>query len=514
QVYVVGEVTQPGAYQISSLGTVLTALYAAGGVTERANLRRIEVQRLSKTVASLDLYDYLMRGDTRSDIRLETGDVVFVPLHDTRVQLTGAVLRPAVYELKPGETLADLLRTAGGFRADAALRRISIHRILPAGERGPGPFPRAVVDVQLSAARAAKSGGTGGGGTGGTADPPDPPHPATLGGVAVPSVGLIDGDSVVVDSLPSLEGSLFVSIAGMVNKPGQFPWREGMRLRDLMLLARGPMVGASLREAEIARLPTDRTRGELAVTLRVPLDSSYLMERDSTGRYIGPPGQPFAAGGTPEVPLEPYDNVLILKQPDFAFQRTVVVTGEVRYAGTYSLRTKSDHLADVLERAGGLTQQAYPDGIRFVRPANTAGRININLPKALSDRGSRDNIVLQPGDSIDIPEYQASVKIVGAVNSPGSVLWKRGARLDYYLSGAGGFAFNADKGRVSVRLANGEVRTRHRSLFSSGDPSPGPGSEIFVPVKEPGEKTNTVALIGGVAQVLASLVAIVVVLKR
>src|SRR5438309_3887155 len=105
QVYVVGEVGQPGAYQISSLGTVLTALYAAGGVTERADMRAVEVRRLSKTVATVDLYDYLLRGDTRSDIRLETGDVVFVPVHGTRVQISGAVRRPAIYELKSGETL-------------------------------------------------------------------------------------------------------------------------------------------------------------------------------------------------------------------------------------------------------------------------------------------------------------------------------------------------------------------------------------------------------------------------
>ncbi|PYP13411.1 MAG: hypothetical protein DMD54_16805, partial [Gemmatimonadetes bacterium] len=97
QIFVVGEVAQPGAYQISSLGTVLTALYAAGGLTDRANMRRIEVQRLGKAVASLDLYDYLLRGDTRSDIRLETGDVVFVPVHDTRVQISGAVIRPGIY---------------------------------------------------------------------------------------------------------------------------------------------------------------------------------------------------------------------------------------------------------------------------------------------------------------------------------------------------------------------------------------------------------------------------------
>src|SRR2546430_10128109 len=117
QAYVVGEVAQPGAYQISSLGTVLTALYAAGGVTERANLSGVEVRRLGKPIATLDLYDYLLRGDTRNDLRLETGDVVFVGVHGTRVEMKGAVRRPATYELKPGETLANLLVAAGGGEA-------------------------------------------------------------------------------------------------------------------------------------------------------------------------------------------------------------------------------------------------------------------------------------------------------------------------------------------------------------------------------------------------------------
>src|SRR5437667_3040946 len=154
QVYVVGEVAQPGAYQISSLGTVLTALYAAGGVTERANLRAVEVRRLGKPLAALDLYDYLLRGDTRNDLRLETGDVVFVPVHGTRVEVTGAVRRPAVYELKPGENLSSLIVAAGGFRPEASLRRVVIERILPAAERGAEATARARIEVALAAVMA------------------------------------------------------------------------------------------------------------------------------------------------------------------------------------------------------------------------------------------------------------------------------------------------------------------------------------------------------------------------
>src|SRR5882724_2717206 len=385
--FVVGEVAQPGAYQISSLGTVLTALYAAGGVIERANMRRIEVQRLGKAVASLDLYDYLLRGDTRSDIRLETGDVVFVPVHETRVQMSGAVIRPGIYELKTGEQLGDLLAASGGFRADAALQRVTVHRILAAAERGPGRAPRAALDVALAVASPAPA-GDGQGTSHGS---------AALGapGVRVPALALMDGDSVVVDSLPPLSETYYVAIAGRVNKPGRFPWRPGMTLRDLV----------------------QRSRGQLATTLRVPLDSTYLFERTADGRFVGPPGVAVPASGAAEVPLEPYDNVLIMQEPQFDLQRAVVVSGQVRYPGTYSLRSKDERLADVIERAGGLTAQAYPEGIQFVRSAGGVGRVNIDLPRALHDQRSSHNVILQPDDAIFIPEYQPTVKVMGAVNA-------------------------------------------------------------------------------------------------
>ncbi|MGH7673506.1 MAG: SLBB domain-containing protein [Gemmatimonadales bacterium] len=487
QVYVVGEVAQPGAYQISSLGTVFTALYAAGGVTERAKLRGVEVRRLGKPVAVLDLYDYLLRGDTRGDIRLETGDVVFVPIHEKRARITGAVLRPAIYELKTGETLADLVTAAGGFAPDAALERVKVQRVLPPDARGTQTTARVTIDVPLS-------------------------------GALLPPFVLEDGDVVQVDALSSAADAYVVAITGMVQQAGTYPWRPGMTLRHLMVLARGPKIGADLREAEVARLPADRSKGQLATTVRVPLDSTYLFERDSAGRYIGPPGVPFPGAGTAaEVPLEPYDNVLIFRQPDFELQRTVTIVGEVMYPGTYALRAKDDRLSHLIQRAGGLTPRAYPEGIRFQRAVNNAGRINIDLPRALRDTASRDNVILQPGDEITIPEYLPSVKVSGAVNSPGSVLYRRGAGLDYYLSAAGGFSRLADKGLVSVRFANGEVRTKGGGFLflGGGAPSPGPGSEVFVPSKDPTEaKTDYVSLFGAIAQILASTVAIIVVVTR
>lgn len=516
QVYVLGEVMQPGAYQISALGTALTALYAARGVTSQANLRHIEVRRQGRVIDTLDLYDYLLRGDSRADVRLESGDIVFVPVHGVRVYAAGAVTRPAIYELRPRETLADLLRAAGGFKPNAALGRVSVYRYLPPADRSPAMPARTVRDVALGVAATgsgtpvAQPASTTARARGGDPDPSS----ASVGGVVVPGLTLEDGDSVVVDSLPPIYSEYHVAITGMVNRGGMYPWHPGMTLRELVLLARGPMIGADLRQAEIARMPDDRSAGQLATTIRVELDSSYLYARDTTGRYFGPPGVPFAGTGAPEVLLRPYDNVLILMQPDFDFQHSVTVIGQVRYPGVYSLRTKRDRLADILTRAGGLTPQAYGEGIRFVRQVDGLGRINVDLKRALADTTSRYNIALQPGDSIQIPQYQPTVKVSGAVNSPGSVLWEKGKSLEFYLGAAGGFTYKADKSHLSVRYANGEVQSRRKWLFATRDPTPGPGSELFVPDKEPGPGTNWVTVAAGVTGILSSTVAILVLLKQ
>ena len=504
QVYVAGEVRQPGAYQISALGTALTSLYAAGGITARANMRAIEVHRLDKVIARLDLYDYLLRGDKHDDVRLETGDVVYVPLHGRRTQIVGAVLRPAIYELKPGETLPDLLRAAGGFRQDAALQHLTVHRILPAPVRGTGPFPRAVVDVPLPVASAEQR------------DPPGTAPDERISGVFVPALSLEGGDSIVVDAVAPLDSSYFVAIAGAITKPGRFPWREGMTLRDLVRVAGGPRVEAYLKEAEIARMPPDRTKGQLAQTVRVPLDSTYLIGRDTTGRYLGPPGLPVPARGAPDVPLQPYDNVLILRQPEFALPRTVHVIGQVQSPGSYTLTAGNERLADVIDRAGGLTPLAYAGGVRFVRVLGNVGRVNVDLTRALRDRDSRSNIILQADDSIVVPEYKPSVQVAGAVNAPGSVLWERGKDLNYYLNAAGGPSWRADKGKVSVRYANGQVQTRHRALLLfRSDPMPGPGSEVLVPVRDTTSRgVDVLGVLGALAQLITATATVIIVFRR
>ena len=494
QVYVTGEVYQPAAYQLASVATVMNAMYAAGGPTDLANLRSVRVQRRSGEVVTLDLYPYLLWGDTSGDVILEQGDVVFVPLRGRRVQIHGAVLRPAFYELTEAEDLKDVLEAAGGFAPEALRDRLTIHRILRPTERGSGLAHRQAIDLTLRPATNSASSGY-------------------LGGVTIPEIGLQDGDSIVIDAVPSLEDGYYVTIAGTVRAPGRFPWYEGMTLRDLLTLARGPTVGADLREAEVSRMPPDRLNGLLTERLRVPLDSSYLDLRSANGRFPGPPGVSFPPPGTsPEIPLVPYDAVLILQQPGFDMPGSVVITGQVSVPGRYTLLTRSDRVADLVERAGGILETGHADGARLVRAEDGLGRIDLDLIAALDDPEGDDNVLLQVGDSLHIPEYSPTVVVAGAVNSPVTVMYRPGEGLDYYIANAGGYRHDADKGRVSVRYANGSARTRSRFLFFSSYPDPGPGSEVSVPVEPEGGGTNWPAVLGpllsGVGSVAALIIAV------
>jgi polysaccharide biosynthesis/export protein len=496
QIYVVGEVRQPGAYQLSSVATVMNALYAADGPTDLGSLRDVQVRRPNGEILTLDLYRYLLEGDTSGDGILEQGDIVFVPIRRQQVSVLGAVTRPAFYEPAPGEDLVEILRAAGGVGPNARRSRITIHRALEPAARGSGLAIRAAIDVAL-------------------APSDDSSHPRHLGGVIVPPVGIQHGDSIVVDGLPALAETYFVTIRGRVQSPGRFPWRDGMTLRDLVELARGPTVGADLRAGEVARLPDDREHGELADLMRVPLDSSYLGLADPAQAFRGPRGVAFPPAGTaPAFELEPFDQVTILLQPDFQLQRDVTITGEVLVPGRYTLLSKDDRLVDLVERAGGLLPTAYPEGARFFRNEGLLGRVDIELPAAIADASGANNIVLEPNDSLHIPVYSPTVVVQGAVNSPSTILYREGADLGYYIESAGGFRSDADEGRTAVRYANGRAELRDKFLFWSSYPRPTPGSVVTVPTRSPGTGFDWRGFATDVVAVTGSIATLIIVLTR
>jgi polysaccharide biosynthesis/export protein len=575
QVYVVGDVQQPGSYRISSAGTVLTALYAAGGPTDNGSLRNVEVRRGGSTIGRLDVYDYLLRGDASGDIRLETGDVVFIHPRGGRVRVWGEVIRPATYELREGETLADILRAAGGLTATADRRRVQIERILPPEQRGTAGSDRVLMDLASNepgasgvpaipmqpgdvvrvfevaerlSRRIAVTGNVWAPGPVGftpgmmlsdalrlagglrpdsylgqvlvTRLRPDSTREQLRAalldttGRAIDDIVLSDADEIHVYSQTEFRPRRYVVVSGAVRRSGRYPYREGMTMRDLVLLAGGLQEGALLNEAEIARLSENRAAGEIARTVRVPLDSGYLFERSPDGRYLGPPGLPAPAVSGREIQLQPYDHVLILRQPDWSLQKTVHIGGEVKYPGRYALREKRERLADVIERAGGLTTEAYPGGVIFIREDKELGRIGLDLPAVLRNSRHRDNMVLADGDSIFIPVFSNVVTVRGAVNSPVAVAYVPGRDIDYYINAAGGPTRRADHRRAFVTQPGGKVESRRsRALVVDYKPLPKPGSSVFVPELPESERRDATQILAVTAQILGSLVAIVAVAR-
>lgn len=576
QVFVIGEVAQPGAYQLASVATVLNALYAAGGITDRGTFRNVVVRRQGREIVTFDLYDYLLRGDTRADITLEMGDVVFVGVHGVRASIDGGVIRPAIYEVRDGESLADLVSAAGGFNAEAALERVSISRVLPAAARRPDEPQRVIVDVPLlttprvgvpafpleagdevqvftvpldraatvelrgavyqpgvygwrSGVRLSEVVGLAGGFK--PAVYPTIAHIDRLNAadstrfllrVELPAdsseswegdVELVEFDIVTVFGRESLREPREVSIAGMVNKPGTVSFSDGMTVRDLILMSGGLKDGASLDSVEVARLPVDRTGGQLARILRFPLDSTYLFEpRGSSYRFL--PGPKTLASGAPEVPLEPFDRVTVFRQPEFELQRQVEIRGELYSPGSFSLRRKDERMSDLVRRAGGLLATAYAPGARLERSQFELGRVDIDLQAALEEPGGPADIILQPGDVLSVPEYNPVVRVEGAVVSPTSVQYQEGKSLRYYIANAGGWTRTSDRARVSVRAANGSAQSVRQFLVWRRYPDVGPGSVILVGAKPEPEPLDITGVLAATAQILASTVAIIVVATR
>jgi polysaccharide export outer membrane protein len=346
QIFVHGDVVHPSSYQVSRAGTVMTALYLAGGPTSSGTLRGVQVRRNGQTVATVDVYDYALRGDASHDVRLENGDIVFVPSRGPQARVAGAVLRPATYEVKPGQTVADVIEMAGGFAESADRRRLQIDRIAPPAERTSAGADRRVVDVpaDLFASAPVRGGDVirvlevakrvasriNVKGNVWTPGPlgftpgmrlydalrragglkPD----SYLGDVLitrlradstrevlrsavydttgrpVTNMELADGDELQVFSTTEFRPKRYVTVSGAVRKAGRIPFREGMTLHDAVLLAGGMTEGALLTQAEIARLPANRAAGVTATPMTVPLDSTYVFERGANGQYVGGPG--------------------------------------------------------------------------------------------------------------------------------------------------------------------------------------------------------------------------------
>jgi len=532
-VRVLGEVARPGSFQVAATGGVLSALYEAGGLLELGNFRGVEMRRGKDLIATIDLYEYLLHGTVTNEVRLQPGDVIFVPIHGPRVTIAGEVMRPGIYELKPGETLSDLIALAGGLTPVATTETATIDRILPPSERPEPGHTRTVltVDLQsvydsaaspvpLQAADSVTVFAIKGGRRNTLAIEGSVWQPGTYqlepgarlwdliktaGGLRPETYGRVQVLRTLPDSSKQLLGFLLdtssdsapeanpllqesdvvtvfskidfrpvrsVTVAGAVRQPGIIEFSDSMTLRDAILLASGLTDDAYLLAAEVSRVRPEQgsSPDSLALILRVPLDSSYVF--DPSG-YIK---RPVGNGNAARFILNPYDNIFVRRQPGWEVQRNVSVTGEVAFPGVYTLAVKNERLSRLLERAGGLTIEAYPDAIQFFRREGAIGRVAIDLRSVLGNPGYRDNLVLAPGDSIHIPRYIPTVRVQGAVNFPSSVTYVPGQGISYYLDAAGGVNYQGDKGKAFVQQPNGLTRRGGRPLA---------GAVIMVPEKNP-----------------------------
>lgn len=405
QINVMGEVVQPGTYALSAFSTVFHALYRAGGVSNIGSLRNVKVSRAGKIVATVDVYQFIMQGKTRDDIRLEEGDVIIVPAYDALVQITGNVKRPMRYEMKKDETLSTLLKYAGGFTSDAYTKSLRIVR-----QNGKEYQVNTVDDTDYSVCKmhdgdvvtaeaildrftnklevrgaVYRPGIYELGGKLNTVrelvEKADGLMADAFTGRAVlyrerenktrevkqidiraimdgtqPDIPLQKNDVLYIPSIHDLEDLGNVQIFGEVAHPGDYPYADNMTLEDLVITAGGLRESASVVRVDVARRIKDPKSTESSATIG---------QTFSFGLKDG-----FVVDGEPGFTLQPYDQVFVRRSPGYSAQQNVTVNGEVLYGGTYALTTKSERISSVIAKAGGATPFAYVKGAKLTRVAN------------------------------------------------------------------------------------------------------------------------------------------------
>jgi polysaccharide biosynthesis/export protein len=558
QVYVIGDVERPGPYQISGVGTVMDALYRAGGPSRTGSFREIEVRRGNQVVRRLDLYDYLLRGNSQADTRLEHGDVIFVPPVARRVRLEGAVRRPALYELVAGDGLRDALRFAGGPEAEAALRRVQIDRVVSPLEQMPG-VERVLLDVDVlrlldpgesdvplrdgdrvqvysvgderrhmvtivgevrQPGVYAWTAGTTlhdvvGRASGATEsafidrahvfrlDPSTGERrmmSASLATADGRATVLEDRDSVVVYSRERLRPREYVTVGGVVKRPGRYLLVEGATVNDMILAAGGFAEGAYRSEVYVARPSHSETRTDTtAQTFRIPLVNSGT---------TAPGSPPSWEAGAGDFVLRHGDVMQIRQAPGYEVPWSVELQGEVVLPGRYVLESRAERLGTLLSAAGGFTTDARPEGVHVVRD----GRV------LSAGGGARRDVILHDGDTIRVPRLDPTVLVVGAVIHDSSrVVLRPGMGVQDVIREAGGFAMDADRNRLTVTFQNGQRSTVRRvPIFRDRQPAVEPGSTVYVPERPAGmrEGVNWGSLISQAIAMTGALATLIIAMNQ
>ena len=389
-----------------------------------------------------------------------------------RVEVKGSVFRPGMFALSPElTTVRDLIAKADGLTEDAYTGRVLLYR------EGP--------DLSLEIEALDIDG--------------------ILSG-RLPDIELRRNDVLVISSIHDLEDRGDVTISGLVARPGDYPYADGVTIEDVILQAGGLLKGASTARVEVSRRLVDpdatEATSQMAETFMFSLVDGLIVNADE------------------DFQLQPYDIVEIRRSPGYQVQRRVGVVGEVVFDGTYTLESKSERVSDLVKRAGGLTPEAYVRGASIMRQmtpeerrireeairnannmANAGDSINsqslaipttyqvaIDLAEALAAPGSAADLVLQTGDVLIVPEMTNTVRITGDVLFPNTVSYKEGKKLKYYIEQAGGYGQRAKKNKAFIVYLNGEVKR------AKGSTPIEPGCQIVVPTKEQGQGINWQAI--------------------
>jgi len=518
QVFVVGQAQRPGNYTVSSLSTLVNALFASGGPSPKGSMRRIQLKRGDKTVTEFDLYDLLLKGDKSKDVQLLPGDVIYIPPVGQLAAVHGSVNDPAIYELKGKTTLNDLLQLSGGLSTTAEARRVTVERIEQRKARQVDEF---LLDT---------------------------------GGLARE---LKDGDLVRVYALsPRFDNA--ITLRGAVANPGRYPWREGIRVRDIIPDKDALIVPEYWARQNIT--PDVQVVGQQRLRLEVrrtydEINWDYAVIERLNSSDLTPGLIPFNLGRaviegdqTNNIPLRPGDVVTIFSKADIQVPisrqtKYVRLEGEFVSPGIYQMMP-GETLRQLVTRAGGLSANAYLFGSEFSREATrefqqkrlneavdflekdiqrrlvssaagataaedvasaklqaegqqklaerlrqirASGRIVLELVPEKAELRDLPDLVLEDGDRFLVPSAPSTISVIGSVYNQNAFIYRPEQRASDYLARAGGPTRDADAGSIYIIRADGTVISRRQSglLFGLGGGFTGerlmPGDTIVVP---------------------------------
>lgn len=559
QVNVMGEVVVPGTYTLSSFASVFHALYWAGGVNKIGSLRSIKVIRDGETVADVDIYDFIMEGRLKDDIRLQDGDVILVNPYQTLVQILGKVKRPMYYEMKPTETIATLLKYAGGFTGDAYKKAIRLvrksgreHQIFNIDEMDYSVFRVEDGDVlmvdsvldrfenrvevrgavyreglyQLSGEvntvkqLIKKAEGVRGDAFLNRAVISREYDDLTREMIAIDLKGLLNGvvadiplqknDILFIPSVQDLREETTVAIHGEVADPGTYLYADKMTVEDLILQAGGLLEAAATTRVEVSR----RVKDPKSTVFSGTIGQNFSFDLKD-GLLVGE--------GSGSFHLEPFDEVYIRKSPAYHRQQTVTVAGEVLFSGNYALSKKNERLSDLITKAGGISSDAYAKGARLLRKMSeeelrrkedvlrmaqmTSGGDSISVKKLdLSDTYSvginLEKALQNPGSDYDMVLREGDMlyvpEYVSTVKISGAVMYPNTV---LYKAGEGWKYYVNQAGGFGNDARKRRAYVVHMNgtvsrLKSGGAKEIEPGCEIIVPSKDPKKKMSPAEIIG------------------